>query len=137
MNARRVVPESTYRRMFWATRAALALYVASIVLAILLRSWLSTRTMRLNPAFSFLYMNMENHIEHHLYPNVPFHALPEQPRAVRSELPPPYPGLWAAWREMIPGLLRQRRVPEYVIPRPLPRTGSKASAQQPMHVFPI
>jgi len=154
--ARRVVPESRYRRMFWAARGALSLYVAAVLLALVLRSWLpvllfglprlyggvliyllvlpqhaalaqnvadhrlSTRTMRLNAVLSFLYMHMEHHIEHHLYPNVPFHALGELHRAVRPELPPPYPGLWAAWRELIPALLRQRRDPEFFVRRPLP-----------------
>jgi fatty acid desaturase len=31
----------------------------------------------LSPLFAFLYWNMNYHIEHHLYPGVPFHQLPE------------------------------------------------------------
>jgi fatty acid desaturase len=37
---------------------------------------LNTRTVKLNPFFRFLYFNMNYHIEHHMYPMVPFHALP-------------------------------------------------------------
>ena len=31
---------------------------------------------------------------------------------VKGDMPPPYPGLWAAWREIVPALLRQ--VTEYI-----------------------
>lgn len=36
----------------------------------------STRSCKSSPIASFLYLNMENHVEHHLYPQVPFFALP-------------------------------------------------------------
>ena len=35
----------------------------------------STRSFRTSRLGRFLYLNMNNHIEHHLYPQVPFHAL--------------------------------------------------------------
>jgi len=35
----------------------------------------STRTVFLNPFFSFLYTNMEYHIEHHIFPKIPFYNL--------------------------------------------------------------
>ena len=33
------------------------------------------RTVIMNPVFRFLYWNMNYHIEHHMFPMVPFHAL--------------------------------------------------------------
>ena len=60
---------------------------------------LNCRSLRLNPVLSFLFMNMESHTEHHVYPNVPFHALPRLRRLMAPYMPPPYRGLWGAWKE--------------------------------------
>ena len=54
----------------------------------------STRSFRTNALASFLYLNMENHIEHHLYPQVPFYSLPELSNEIRDQLPDPDPGFW-------------------------------------------
>ena len=37
----------------------------------------STRSVRLNPIFSFIYWKMEYHIEHHMFPMVPSYKLPQ------------------------------------------------------------
>jgi fatty acid desaturase len=84
---------------------------------------LNCRTIHMNPVFRFLYWNMNYHLEHHMYPMVPFHALPALHEAIRQDCPPAYPGCWAAYREMIPALLRQRRDPSHHIVRPLPSRG--------------
>jgi fatty acid desaturase len=81
---------------------------------------LNTRTLRVNPVLSFLYMHMENHIEHHLFPNVPFHKLPRLHTMVEPWLPGTYRGLLDAYREMWPALLRQRKDPGHYIRRELP-----------------
>ncbi|WP_136440503.1 fatty acid desaturase [Pacificoceanicola onchidii] len=52
----------------------------------------STRSFRGHWLSRFLYMNMNNHVEHHLYPNVPFHALPKLAEAVKDQVPEPDPG---------------------------------------------
>ena len=52
----------------------------------------STRSFQGNWLANFLYMNMNNHVEHHLYPQVPFHALPDLARAVEVQVPAPDPG---------------------------------------------
>lgn len=80
----------------------------------------SCRSFRLNPVLSFLLMNMENHIEHHMYPLVPFHALPALSKRLRPALPEPYRGLWAPLRELFPVLSKQKNNPDMSIPRPLP-----------------
>lgn len=72
---------------------------------------LNTRTVYFNPVLRFLYLNMNYHIEHHLFPTVPYHRLPELHQAIRHELPPPAPSFAAAWREAVGSLWRQRRDP--------------------------
>ena len=44
----------------------------------------STRTFRTNWVGRFLYLNMNNHVEHHLYPQVPFYSLPKLHEAVAA-----------------------------------------------------
>jgi fatty acid desaturase len=83
---------------------------------------LNTRTVLMNPAFRFLYANMNYHIEHHMFPMVPFHRLPELHAMIRSDCPPAYPGIWAAWKEIVPMLIRQTRDPSLCVNRPLPAT---------------
>jgi fatty acid desaturase len=63
---------------------------------------------------------MNYHMEHHMFPMVPFHALPKLHAAIRNDCPEPYPSLWAAYREIVPTLLRQRKDPEYFVRRHLP-----------------
>jgi fatty acid desaturase len=72
---------------------------------------LNTRTVILNPVFSFLYANMNYHIEHHMFPMVPFYRLPELHELINADCPPAYSGLRAAYREIVPALLRQRKDP--------------------------
>ena len=52
----------------------------------------STRSFRGNWLANFLYMNMNNHVEHHLFPQVPFYPLPDLARAVEAQVPAPDPG---------------------------------------------
>jgi len=54
----------------------------------------STRSFETNDFNRFLYMNMNYHVEHHMYPTVPFHALPALNRAVKDQLPEPDPGFF-------------------------------------------
>ena len=53
----------------------------------------STRSFRTGRLGRFLYMNMNHHVEHHLYPQVPFFALPALGRAVAAQVPAPDPGI--------------------------------------------
>jgi fatty acid desaturase len=81
---------------------------------------LNARTIRMNRVFRFLYWNMNYHVEHHMFPMVPYHALPRLHAEVAADLPTPYPSLWAAYREIVPTLLRQMREPGYYVRRELP-----------------
>jgi MocE subfamily Rieske [2Fe-2S] domain protein len=87
---------------------------------------LNCRTIYMNPVNRFLYWNMNYHVEHHMFPLVPFHALPKLHEVVKDDCPTPYPSLFAAWREIIPTVLKQVRDPAYHVKRRLPesKTGS-------------
>ena len=76
---------------------------------------MNTRTIMLGPVLQFLYWNMNYHIEHHLYQNVPFHALPRLHEALAQQLPQAPKSLLAAWKEIFPALMIQRENPNYVL----------------------
>jgi fatty acid desaturase len=81
---------------------------------------LNTRTVRMNRINRFLYWNMNYHVEHHMFPMVPYHRLPELHEEIKHDLAAPYPGLWAAYREIIPAVLRQLKDQTHYIRRELP-----------------
>ena len=83
---------------------------------------LNARTVYMNPIFRFLYWNMNYHVEHHLFPTVPYHALPKLHEAIKADCPEPYPSSIAAYREIIPALARQLKDPTYFVRRELPDT---------------
>jgi Na+-transporting NADH:ubiquinone oxidoreductase subunit F len=93
---------------------------------------LNCRTILMNPVHRFLYWNMNYHTEHHMFPMVPYHQLPRLHAIVKDDCPAPYRSLTAAYREMIPAVLRQRRDPGWYIRRTLPPTarpvGTKPTA---------
>ena len=67
----------------------------------------STRSFRTNCIASFLYLNMENHIEHHLYPQVPFYSLLALNKAIKDQLPEPDPGFWRTNLEVLSVAIRR------------------------------
>ena len=81
---------------------------------------LNSRTVYMNPISRFLYWNMNYHVEHHMFPMVPFHALPRLHELIKHDLPEPNPSIWHAYREMVPVLLRQLKNEEYYLKRELP-----------------
>jgi Na+-transporting NADH:ubiquinone oxidoreductase subunit F len=91
---------------------------------------LNTRTVYLNPINRFLYWNMGYHIEHHMFPMVPYHALGKLHELMKSDCPPPYNGLIEAYREVIPALIRQSKDPNHYVQRPLPAPPQQTAAQQ-------
>jgi MocE subfamily Rieske [2Fe-2S] domain protein len=82
---------------------------------------LNCRTVYMNPINRYLYWNMNYHVEHHMFPLVPYHALPRLHEAVKDDCPPPYPNILTAWREIIPAWRRQIKDPGYHVKRQLPR----------------
>jgi fatty acid desaturase len=69
----------------------------------------STRSLACWPPTRLLYWNMNYHIEHHLYPGVPFHALPRINELIREQLPQPVRGVLAANVEILAVARRQTR----------------------------
>jgi fatty acid desaturase len=80
----------------------------------------STRTIKLNRPLQFLYWNMNYHVEHHMFPNVPFHALPKLREAIEADLAPAYEGLFSAWGEILHVFRMQRCDPDYMVTPPVP-----------------
>ncbi len=83
---------------------------------------LNSRTVYMNPVSRFIYWNMNYHVEHHMFPMVPYHALPALHAMIKHDLPPPNPSIWAGYREMVPAFLRQLRNEDYFLKRELPPT---------------
>jgi fatty acid desaturase len=152
------IPETEWPKVVMVARVWMAIYVATIALALHLQSWLpivlvgtprlygawhhvltgltqhgglaenvldhrmNSRTVLINPVSRFIYWNMNYHVEHHMFPMVPYHALPKLHEMIRHDLPEPSPSLWACYKEMIPAWWRQLRGEDYVIVRELPKT---------------
>ena len=81
---------------------------------------LNCRTVYMNPVFRFLYWEMNYHIEHHMFPMIPYHALGKLHRELKADMPPPYHGLREAYREILPALFKQAKDPAYYVRRELP-----------------
>jgi len=83
---------------------------------------LNSRTVNMNPVSRWIYWNMNYHVEHHMFPMVPYHALPRLHALIKDDLPQPDPSIWAAYKGMIATFWRQRTDPAYTQLRVLPPT---------------
>jgi fatty acid desaturase len=92
---------------------------------------LNSRTVYMNALFRFLYWNMNYHVEHHMFPMIPYHALPRLHEAIKAQCPPPYRSTVEAYREIIPTLRRQLRDPNYFVKRELPNGAAAVAAPTP------
>ncbi len=91
---------------------------------------LNCRTVYMNIVNRFLYLNMNYHVEHHMFPLVPYHNLPKLHEAIKDDLPTPYRSIWAAWKEIIPAVLKQVKDPGYYVRRPLPTPTDRRESNQ-------
>jgi fatty acid desaturase len=69
----------------------------------------NSRTTLSNPFVRFFAWNMPYHAEHHAYPSVPFHALPDVHRLLKPDLKVVARGYWAVQREILAALHRAPR----------------------------
>jgi len=96
---------------------------------------LNCRTVYMNPVNRFLYWNMNYHVEHHMFPLVPYHNLPRLHELVKADMPKPYRSLFEAWRELLPAVLRQVKDPSYYVERKLPTPTLKPDAPAGPRIF--
>jgi fatty acid desaturase len=73
----------------------------------------TTRSIRCGPIGRLLYWNMNYHIEHHLYPTVPFHALPALNGRIDRQLPTATVSVLAVNSAIVRAIARQRREPGF------------------------
>jgi fatty acid desaturase len=83
---------------------------------------LNSRTVYMNPVSRFIYWNMNYHVEHHMFPMVPYHALPRLHATIMGDLPTPTPSIAAGFREMWPAFKRQLLNEDFFLKRDLPVT---------------
>jgi fatty acid desaturase len=81
---------------------------------------LNSRTVYMNPISRFIYWNMNYHVEHHMFPMVPYHALPRLHAMIKHDLPAPTLSIAAGFREMWPAIRLQLANEEYFLRRALP-----------------
>ncbi len=81
----------------------------------------STRTVILNPFFSFLYSKMEYHVEHHIFPKIPCHNLKEFHLVIKDQMPNPKRGVIDAYKSIIPAIFKQAKDKSYFIDVEVPR----------------
>lgn len=81
---------------------------------------LNTRTVYMNPISRFIYWNMNYHVEHHMFPMVPYHRLPELHARIKNDLPVPNRSILAAYAEVWSSVRRQLGNEDYFLKRHLP-----------------
>jgi fatty acid desaturase len=152
------IPASEWPKAIKAARIHMAIYIATILAALILQSWiplmliggprvygcwhmlmtgliqhcglaenvidhrLNSRSVYMNPISRWIYWNMNYHVEHHMFPMVPYHALPRLHELIKHDLPPANSSILDAYREAIPAVLRQRTEPGHYVRRTLPPT---------------
>ena len=83
---------------------------------------LNSRTVYMNPISRFIYWNMNYHVEHHMFPMVPYHALPRLHEIIKHDLPAPNRSIAEGFAEMWPAIKRQLAQEDYFLKRDLPAT---------------
>ena len=81
---------------------------------------LNTRTVLMNPVSRFIYLNMNYHLEHHLFTMVPYYHLPKLHELIKQDVPAPDPSILATFRRLLPVLWKQLHSKDAVIVPVLP-----------------
>ncbi len=95
---------------------------------------LNSRTVYMNPISRWLYWNMNYHVEHHMFPMVPYYALPALHEEIKDDLPAANASIWEGYKEMMGAVKRQRADPSYTLVRALPATARPYKAHLHAHV---
>lgn len=75
----------------------------------------SSRTIKCNWLERLLYWNMNYHIEHHMFPTVPFHSLRALRQEIQQHLPVATNSVLSANRQILEAITRQKSYPAYSI----------------------
>jgi fatty acid desaturase len=165
------IPEMEQGKAITAARWHMAIYIATIALALYMWSWLplmiiglprlygcwhmvmtgllqhigladnvvdhrlNSRTVYMNPISRFIYLNMNYHVEHHMFPMVPYHALPKLHEMIKHDLPAANPSIWHAYKEAWPVVKRQLKYEDFYLKRELPPTARPYKAE--FHDLPV
>lgn len=81
---------------------------------------LNTRTVLMNPLSRFIYLNMNYHLEHHMFTMVPYYNLPALHELIKHDTPAPDRSILTAFRTLLPVLIKQLSYQDAVIIRDLP-----------------
>ncbi len=92
---------------------------------------LNCRTVYMNRIHRYLYWEMNYHVEHHMFPMVPYHALGKLHQEIKSDMPKPYSSIWNAYCEIVPALLKQHKDPTFFVKRELPQHVKPVPALEP------
>lgn len=87
------------------------------------------RTIYMGSVFRFLYWNMNYHIEHHMFPMVPYHQLPALHELMKEDCPPVYSSTWSAFSEVVVAMWRQRKDSNYFVQRNTPTHKDNLTAE--------
>jgi Na+-transporting NADH:ubiquinone oxidoreductase subunit F len=91
----------------------------------------SSRTVLMNPIFRFLYLNMNYHVEHHMFPAVPYYNLPALHAEIKDQLAKPSPNTLHAYKEIVSAFRQQHVDPTWELERDIPDVpGTRGSIVQ-------
>jgi len=96
---------------------------------------LCCRTYTCSRFVGFLYWNMQYHIEHHMFPAVPFFNLPKLRKAIEHDLPPAPHGLLATWKHILDIHRKSIANPDYIFTPVLPTNSKESTTLVDDHVL--
>ena len=82
---------------------------------------LNTRTLMIGPINRFLYLNMNYHVEHHMLTMIHYYKFPAIRELIKQDLPEAEPGIFAAYKRLLPLLWEQLADNKAVIVCDLPK----------------
>lgn len=82
---------------------------------------LNTRTVMMGPINRFLYLNMNYHVEHHMFTMIPYYKFPAIRELIKQDLPEAELGIFAAYKRLLPLLWEQLADNKAVIVNDLPK----------------
>lgn len=97
---------------------------------------LNTRTVLMNPISRFIYLNMNYHIEHHMFTMLPYYHLPALHKLIQKDVPVPDRSILAAYRRLLPVLVKQLKYKDAVIIPDLPE-GAAPYREEVEHLRPF